>query len=173
MFLFKRVKIRSYEVGLHFRDGEFKGLLSAGRHWLFDPLGKVRVDVVSQRAAVARPREARRDRQERCARRPRRGRRPEGLPAGPRVDRRPLQPRPAAGPVRLLDRREGRARRDRRCAEGPLPARRLQGDRPLAARRAGARHLHGRAQPRRCVVPGRRVRRNAAAGRVCLLAKRR
>src|SRR3954454_6399373 len=50
MFLFKRVKIRSYEVGLYFRDGEFKGLLSAGRHWLFDPLWKVQVDVVSQRA---------------------------------------------------------------------------------------------------------------------------
>lgn len=48
MFI-KTVKIRSYEVGLHFRDGEFQGLLSAGRHWFFDPLGKVRVDVVSQR----------------------------------------------------------------------------------------------------------------------------
>ena len=45
----KRVKIRSYEVGLYFRDGEFKRLLTAGRHWLFDPLWKVRVDVVSQR----------------------------------------------------------------------------------------------------------------------------
>src|SRR4051812_4075575 len=50
MFLFKRVKIRSYEVGLYFRDGEFKGLLSAGRHWIFDPLDKMRVDVVSRRA---------------------------------------------------------------------------------------------------------------------------
>jgi regulator of protease activity HflC (stomatin/prohibitin superfamily) len=50
MILFKRVKIRSYEVGLYFRDGEFNGLLSAGRHWLFDPLWKVQVDVVSQRA---------------------------------------------------------------------------------------------------------------------------
>ena len=27
MILFKRVKIRSYEIGLYFRDGEFKGLL--------------------------------------------------------------------------------------------------------------------------------------------------
>ena len=50
MFLFKRVKIRSYEAGLCFRDGEFQRLLTAGRHWLFDPLWKVRVDVVSQRA---------------------------------------------------------------------------------------------------------------------------
>ena len=35
--VFKRVRIRSYEVGLHFRDEEFVGLLEAGRHWLFDP----------------------------------------------------------------------------------------------------------------------------------------
>lgn len=50
MILFKRVKIRSYEVGLYFRDGEFRGLLPAGHYWLFDPLWKVQVDIVSQRA---------------------------------------------------------------------------------------------------------------------------
>ena len=49
MPLLKRYKIRSYEIGLLFRDGEFQGLLAAGIHWYFDPLGKVRVDVVSQR----------------------------------------------------------------------------------------------------------------------------
>src|SRR5580658_4443256 len=49
MILFKYIKIRSYEVGLYFRDREFRGLLNEGRYWLFDPLGKVRVDVVSQR----------------------------------------------------------------------------------------------------------------------------
>ena len=49
MMLFKRAKIRSYEVGLYFRDGEFQRLLTKGRYWLFDPLWKVRVDVVSQR----------------------------------------------------------------------------------------------------------------------------
>ena len=49
MFFFNRYKIRSYEMGLLFRDGEFHGLLAAGTHWFFDPLGKVRVDVVSQR----------------------------------------------------------------------------------------------------------------------------
>ncbi len=43
-------KIRKYEVGLHFRDGEFRGLLDAGRHWFFDPLGKVQMDVASQRS---------------------------------------------------------------------------------------------------------------------------
>jgi len=49
MLLFQRFKIRTYEVGLLFRDGEFRGLLTAGTHWLFDPFGKVRVNVVSQR----------------------------------------------------------------------------------------------------------------------------
>lgn len=48
--MFKRVHIHTYEVGLYFRDGEFQGLLEAGRHWLFDPLAKIKVDVVSQRA---------------------------------------------------------------------------------------------------------------------------
>lgn len=47
--LFKRFKIRTYEMGLAFRDGEFRGLLTAGTHWYFDPLNKVAVDVVSQR----------------------------------------------------------------------------------------------------------------------------
>jgi regulator of protease activity HflC (stomatin/prohibitin superfamily) len=47
--MFKTVKIRNYEIGLLFRDGEFKGLLGAGRHWFFDPLGKVRVSIASQR----------------------------------------------------------------------------------------------------------------------------
>jgi hypothetical protein len=46
----KTVKIRSYEVGLSFRDGEFEGLLGAGRFRFFDPLGKLKVEVVSQRA---------------------------------------------------------------------------------------------------------------------------
>ncbi|MBN1909220.1 MAG: slipin family protein [Pirellulales bacterium] len=48
--LLKRVRIHSYEMGLHFHDGEFRGLLGEGRHWFFDPLGKVRVEVVSQRS---------------------------------------------------------------------------------------------------------------------------
>src|SRR2546430_17342188 len=47
--VFKRIKVRKYEVGLSFRDGEFRGLLEAGRYWFFDPLGRVHVDVVSQR----------------------------------------------------------------------------------------------------------------------------
>ncbi len=49
--IFKRVKIRRYEIGLYFRDGEFQRVLTAGQHRLFDPLWKVRVEVVSQRNA--------------------------------------------------------------------------------------------------------------------------
>jgi regulator of protease activity HflC (stomatin/prohibitin superfamily) len=49
MLFLRRYKIRSYEVGLVFRDGEFRGLLTTGTHWYFDPLNKVKVDVVSQR----------------------------------------------------------------------------------------------------------------------------
>jgi len=45
----KRYRIHSYEIGLHFRDGEFKGLLGEGRHWFLDPLSRLRVEVVSQR----------------------------------------------------------------------------------------------------------------------------
>ena len=48
--VFKIVKIQQHEVGVYFRDGEFRGLLDAGRHWFFDPLGRVRVDILSQRA---------------------------------------------------------------------------------------------------------------------------
>ena len=48
--MMKTIKIRSYEIGLHFRDGEFKGLLGAGRHWFVDLLRKVKVEVVSQRS---------------------------------------------------------------------------------------------------------------------------
>src|SRR2546421_7654601 len=50
MFLLKRFKVRSYEMGLHFRDGEFRGLLGEGAHWFFDPLRRVEVEVVSRRA---------------------------------------------------------------------------------------------------------------------------
>lgn len=49
MIFFRRYKIRSYEMGLVFHDGEFRGLLSAGTHRYFDPLNKLNVDIVSQR----------------------------------------------------------------------------------------------------------------------------
>ncbi len=47
--LMKRIAIKSYEVGLKFHDGEFKGLLNAGKHWIIDPWNRVRVRVVSMR----------------------------------------------------------------------------------------------------------------------------
>ena len=49
MFFVKRVKIRTWEIGLLFRDGEFKGLVEPGTHNYLDWLGKIRVDIVSQR----------------------------------------------------------------------------------------------------------------------------
>ena len=48
--VFKLIKIAEYEVGLYFRDGEFRGLLDSGRHWFFDLLSRVQVEIVSQRA---------------------------------------------------------------------------------------------------------------------------
>ncbi|MFO0923618.1 MAG: slipin family protein [Pirellulales bacterium] len=45
----KRVAIRSYEVGLHFHDGEFRGLLHAGKHWLLDPWNRSKIKIVSKR----------------------------------------------------------------------------------------------------------------------------
>src|SRR5947207_344170 len=47
--MIKRIHIRTFEAGLYFYRGEFRGLLAAGTHWFFDPLGRVRVEVVSQR----------------------------------------------------------------------------------------------------------------------------
>lgn len=49
MFFLKRFKIRSYEVGLLFRDDEFRGLVDPGIHWYFDPRNRIRLDIVSQR----------------------------------------------------------------------------------------------------------------------------
>src|SRR5665213_1717778 len=49
MLILKCYKVRSYEMGLLFRDGEFRGLLAAGTHWRIDPLNKLRLDVASQR----------------------------------------------------------------------------------------------------------------------------
>ena len=50
MFMIGSKKIRSYEKGLLFKDKEFKRVLGTGRHWFIDPLNKIRVDTVSQRA---------------------------------------------------------------------------------------------------------------------------
>ena len=48
--VFKRFKVRSFEVGLFFRDGEFQGLLKEGTHRFLDLFNKIQVEVVSRRA---------------------------------------------------------------------------------------------------------------------------
>lgn len=45
----RRFKIREHERGLLFRDREFKRVLRPGVHWVWDPLMKVRTDVLSVR----------------------------------------------------------------------------------------------------------------------------
>jgi regulator of protease activity HflC (stomatin/prohibitin superfamily) len=50
MYPFKFFQVRSYEIGLHFRGGEFLGLLDEGPHWFFDPRDRVAVEVVSRRS---------------------------------------------------------------------------------------------------------------------------
>lgn len=49
MYPLKRFKIRSFEAGLCFRDGEFQGLLTSGIHWLWDLRNQLRVEIVSRR----------------------------------------------------------------------------------------------------------------------------
>lgn len=44
-----RIKIKPHERGLLFRDGAFEEVLQPGTHWRYDPLLKVRVDIVSPR----------------------------------------------------------------------------------------------------------------------------
>lgn len=43
------VKIKSYEKGLHFKDGEFAGVLNAGTHWFMNPFTRNQVDISSMR----------------------------------------------------------------------------------------------------------------------------
>ena len=45
---FKRVRIRNTERALLWRDNEFAGVLGPETRWLFDPLGKTRVEKQSR-----------------------------------------------------------------------------------------------------------------------------
>ena len=47
--LFHSFKVREHERGLLFKDREFKAVLRPGRHFIWDPLLKARLDVVSVR----------------------------------------------------------------------------------------------------------------------------
>jgi regulator of protease activity HflC (stomatin/prohibitin superfamily) len=49
--MIKLIRIKSYEKGLVFKDGEFNGILGKGNHFIADPLKRIRVDVVSMRDA--------------------------------------------------------------------------------------------------------------------------
>jgi len=49
MLIVRRYKVRKEERGFLFRDREFVRVLAPGTHWLFDPLMKARLDVVSVR----------------------------------------------------------------------------------------------------------------------------
>ena len=51
LFGFRKIKIREFERGFMFRDKVFAGVLAPGTRWIFDPLAKVRVDVLSVRDA--------------------------------------------------------------------------------------------------------------------------
>lgn len=50
----KKFQIGQNERGFLFEQGDFKVVLPPGRHWFFDPLNKMRVDVVSIRDAALR-----------------------------------------------------------------------------------------------------------------------
>ncbi|MBL8817732.1 MAG: slipin family protein [Planctomyces sp.] len=49
MLLLNRYRILSYEIGLLFREGEFRGLLSPGTHWIAGLPGRTQVEIVSKR----------------------------------------------------------------------------------------------------------------------------
>ena len=161
-------------MGLYFRDGEFKGLLG-DRYGTGCSTRCCKVRVFSRLAArpVAGSRQARHDRQVGCVAGPRRRAGPEGLPARTGLDRRPVQPRAAAGPVRLLD---------RPCATVKteiVDARKVRfehDDLPVitafADGRARAGRLPDRTGPRRRAVHRRPVRGDAAAGPIRLLEGR-
>ncbi|HYI07659.1 MAG TPA: slipin family protein [Thermoanaerobaculia bacterium] len=47
--MFKRIKVKLHERALLFREGDFLGVLQPGVHWYFDPLLKLRSEIVSPR----------------------------------------------------------------------------------------------------------------------------
>ncbi len=49
MYLFKTIRIRSFEAGLLFRDGEITSILNEGKYRFFDPWNRIKIDVLSKR----------------------------------------------------------------------------------------------------------------------------
>ncbi len=64
--MFKKIHIRSYEVGLKFRNGEFVGLLAPGNRYVCAWLGKATVRIVSKRDPWLFDEQLDVDRQVRC-----------------------------------------------------------------------------------------------------------
>ena len=50
--MIQRYIIRPDELGLLFRDGAFQRVLESGRGWMFDPRGRWRLEIVSQRQVL-------------------------------------------------------------------------------------------------------------------------
>jgi regulator of protease activity HflC (stomatin/prohibitin superfamily) len=48
--MIRRIHIRPFEIGLRFHRDAFAGLVEPGAHWLFDPFGSERIEIVDQRA---------------------------------------------------------------------------------------------------------------------------
>jgi regulator of protease activity HflC (stomatin/prohibitin superfamily) len=48
--MIRHIRIRQFEIGLVFQHREFQGLLGPGAYWRFDPLGREKIEIVSQRA---------------------------------------------------------------------------------------------------------------------------
>src|SRR5438132_1510181 len=48
--MIRHMYIRPFEIGLRFHHDAFAGLVEPGAHWLFDPLGRERIEIVDQRA---------------------------------------------------------------------------------------------------------------------------
>ena len=170
----RRFKVREHERGLLFKDREFKGVLRPGRHFIWDLLRKVRVDVVSVRDVWLSHKDL-----DVIAKSGALGRRGAGPgPEGPRarrgVGRRPRRRRPEAGPVRAVDRLPRRAGRGLRRPRRALRARAISPSSPrLRGAAAAARGGDGRGRPRRPVLQGRPARGHAGPRRPRLLEGRR
>ena len=48
--------IQPHQIGLQFRDDQFVGVLRTGRHWVFSPTLKQRVEIISTRDVLFRHR---------------------------------------------------------------------------------------------------------------------
>ena len=45
--MFRLIKIRHDQIGFQFKDGQFQKMLGYGWHWMFDPLRKLQIEIIS------------------------------------------------------------------------------------------------------------------------------